>query len=157
MRGGPTQKVIGTKYEVEMRVVLTATVPSRLAGSSRAMNRLKQSISGMPSLPSFGKAPGDEERPTPPPLPTSTLALIQTRGATLKAVQSTFQVLHKTLAKQRPDARTGSGLGTTASPSRWVAEAMVEGSEELAGLAELSDAQQSYGAHLVPIPSLQWS
>jgi hypothetical protein len=108
------------------------------------MNRLKQSISGIqtPSLPSFGRAQEDENRPTPPPLPLSTLQLIQLRRSTTSDVQSTYLVLHKTLAKQRPDARGGSKLQ---NPAKWVAEAMVEGSEGLAGLAELSDAQQAYG------------
>ncbi|GAA5907668.1 hypothetical protein JCM6882_008944 [Rhodosporidiobolus microsporus] len=119
------------------------------------MNRLKQSLSSLPTpaLPSFASnASDDADRPTPPPLPVERLEQLTTRRTIAKGVQATVEVFHKTLSKQRPDPRTGGTA--TASPARWVGEAMRDGAEELERTGGGDAALEAYGQALSSVGEL---
>ncbi|GAA6011464.1 hypothetical protein JCM10207_002628 [Rhodosporidiobolus poonsookiae] len=116
------------------------------------MNRLKQSLSSLPtpSLPS--RSPSDNSRPSPPPLPSSRLDSLTTRKSLAHNLHATFASLHKTLAKQRPHPVTG-GSGT-ARPERWVGETCIEASEQLEQAADRGGDESDLASALSAVGTL---
>ncbi|GJN93925.1 hypothetical protein Rhopal_006984-T1 [Rhodotorula paludigena] len=94
------------------------------------MQRLKQSLSSLPtpSIPSFSSSPGDKT--TPPPLDPELLASLSARRELASNVQATFSLLVHHLSKQRPSPVSGRGNATDLAV-RWFGDELVKGAEEL--------------------------
>lgn len=94
------------------------------------MQRLKQSLSSLPtpSIPSFSSSPGDKT--TPPPLDPELLASLSARREVASNVQATFSLLVHHLSKQRPSPVSGRGNATDLAV-RWFGDELVKGAEEL--------------------------
>lgn len=129
-------------FHVTVEWVIDALVVS-LPLYPTSMQRLKNALPGMPSMPNFGSS-GATYSHTEPPIDSDRTELISARRTALDGMLAALTSHHKTLSKVRMDP-IGSGDKTNQLPVLWVGEIMGGASQELDRVRNADAATQDYG------------